>query len=66
MPHDANIIHTDVTQETSPENNSSEYAVKNESLLAASWTPPKATPELFRLVEFLARYEARQTVAAAR
>jgi hypothetical protein len=66
MPHDANIIHTDVTQETHPEKNRSEHAARNESVSAASATPAKTTPELFRLVEFLARYEARQAIPTLR
>lgn len=66
MPHDANIIHTDVTQGAPSEHNSSECAATNESLSATSGNPPKAKPELFRFVDFLARYEARQDIIKIR
>ena len=66
MPHDAHILDAAATREATPETNGSEYLTKAECLSAVSGAVPKATPALLRLVEFLARYEARQAVAASR
>jgi hypothetical protein len=46
------------------ESNSSKAHAQGERALLSSGTALKSTPELLRFVDFLARYEARQTVAA--
>ena len=66
MPHDAHILDAAATREAASENNGSAYPIKTEYLSVVSGTAPKTTSELLRFVDFLARYEARQTVAASR
>jgi len=51
--------------DSAAKNHSSQDRTKTASLSPLSGAIQKATQELSRFVDFLARYEARQTVAAA-
>jgi len=65
MQHDANIAN-DAHKEYSPEISSLEGLTKNANLAPSPLAAAKNTPELLRFVDFLARYEARQTITASR
>ncbi len=64
MQHDANIAN-DAPKEYSPERGSLEGLAKNVNLAPAPLAAAKSSPELLRFVDFLARYEASQTIAAS-
>jgi hypothetical protein len=65
MQRIAHIASSGPHQKAAHESNRSKAYAKGECGLRLSGAALKSTPELLRFVDFLARYEARQTVAAA-
>ena len=65
MQRIAHIAFSGPHQEAAHESTSPEANAEDECALPLSGAAPKSTPELLRFVDFLARHEARRTVAAA-
>jgi hypothetical protein len=64
MQRTAHITSSGAPQEATHESNHSKADAKGKYALPVSGAALKSTPELLRFVDFLARYEARRTVAA--
>jgi hypothetical protein len=64
MQRTAHTASSGAPQEAAHESNRSKAHAESECALPLSGAVLKSTPELLRFVDFLARYEARRTVAA--